>query len=225
MKTSLEISQLVIEVTRKCNLACAHCLRGNAENQNIKLEYIDKLLSQTNYINTVTFAGGEPSLNVEALEYFLKQVNLKNIGVGNFYIATNGVNTPLEFIIFCLKMYGYCDEKELCSVQVSNDAYHAAESRYSTELLGGLSFFSRRNATEASDIALIAEGKANEYGLGGRANTSTEIVTKDDLSDTEIYLNAKGKLINGCNWSYLSQIEHELCDVSELSAFYNSLDD
>lgn len=38
---------IVIEVTRKCNLACDHCFRGCAQNMNIKLEYIDKLLAES----------------------------------------------------------------------------------------------------------------------------------------------------------------------------------
>ena len=37
------IANLVIEVTRKCNLQCAHCLRGEAQDIEISEAVIDKI--------------------------------------------------------------------------------------------------------------------------------------------------------------------------------------
>ena len=35
---------LAVEVTRRCNMHCAHCLRGEAENKDISYEVMDALL-------------------------------------------------------------------------------------------------------------------------------------------------------------------------------------
>ena len=76
---SITISNLVIEVTRKCNMFCDHCLRGDLQNIDLKKEYVDSLLNQVDQINNVTFSGGEPSLNIPIIEYFLEQCKEKNL--------------------------------------------------------------------------------------------------------------------------------------------------
>lgn len=45
----LHIHRLSFEMTRQCNLACAHCARGEAQNAVIKREYIDRVLDQIDY--------------------------------------------------------------------------------------------------------------------------------------------------------------------------------
>lgn len=46
----LHINRLSFEMTRQCNLACAHCARGEAQNAVIKREYIDRVLDQIDYV-------------------------------------------------------------------------------------------------------------------------------------------------------------------------------
>lgn len=36
---------LTIELTRRCNMACRHCLRGDAQNRTISTEIIDKIIA------------------------------------------------------------------------------------------------------------------------------------------------------------------------------------
>ena len=40
----IAIDHLLVEITRKCQLRCAHCLRGDAQNINMSHKIIDKLL-------------------------------------------------------------------------------------------------------------------------------------------------------------------------------------
>lgn len=220
-----QIYNLIIEVTRKCQFTCDHCLRGRQQNKDMRKEYIDILCSQVEDVSMITFTGGEPSMNCEIIEYTLKRFKQENIAVGSFYIATNGYKISEAFIMACLKWYSYCGDKEMCSVQVSNDMYHANQDTYTTELLDGLSFFSRKYAIEGEDIYrnLISEGYAKEYNIGSRELEPLEIKTQYDLSDTEIYLNCNGQIINGCDWSYSSQNTNKLCHVSELSDYIESL--
>ena len=66
------ISNLVVEVTRRCNMSCDHCLRGCGQNMDLQDKHIETLTSQleNGYISNITFSGGEPSLNVKAIESF-----------------------------------------------------------------------------------------------------------------------------------------------------------
>lgn len=231
MKTTekkLSINNLVIEVTRRCNMSCAHCLRGDAQSADINHEYINTLLKQVDYISSITFTGGEPSLNCGAIDYFINKCKELNVGIGSFYIATNAYNITEDFTMLCLKLYAMSGEKELNNVCVSNDEYHAAEGKYNTELLDGLSFFTRRNTEEAYDYnggrKLINEGRAvDNFGNGRNNTTASEIITQDNLNDTMLYLNCNGEIINGCDWSYDNQGRYKLCNVNELSSYFYSL--
>ena len=223
----MEVSNLVIEVTRKCNMCCDHCLRGEMENLDLQEKYIDSLLNQVTYISDVTFTGGEPSLNVPIMEYFLNQCKEKEIGIGGFYIATNGLNIGEDFVMFCLRMFSYCDEKEQCTVHVSNDYYHQVEGSYTTELLDGLSFFRRKFEKEGWDYyrgdTVIRQGRGEGFSNGQDLSYS-DIETKEELNDTTIYLNCNGDMINGCDLSYGNQELYVLCHVDDFTDFVNGLE-
>jgi len=222
MEMTMHINETIIEVTRKCNMSCDHCLRGCAQSIDIDHKHIDALFDNCEYIGSLALTGGEPSLNIAALEYVLESAQRHDVGIGNFYIATNGSEISIEFVVFCLKLYAYCDEKNVCTVQVSNDNYHMAEGTYDTELLDGLGFFSRRETEEARRINLIDQGRAAEFELGGRENIDYAFTVEDDddtprVDEGEVYLNAKGYIVSGCDWSYENQEEHIVCHVDNLT--------
>ena len=73
----MQVYSLILEVTRRCNMCCAHCLRGEAENIDMQKETIDKVLDLVDKIECVTFSGGEPSLNLPLIQYFLIEQNKK----------------------------------------------------------------------------------------------------------------------------------------------------
>jgi hypothetical protein len=223
----MNINSLVVEVTRRCNMACDHCLRGDAQNKDIDFKHIDSLLSQCDGIGNVTFTGGEPSMNVPAIAYFLQRAKELNVSIDGFYIATNGLTITEEFILVCLRLFSYAEAKDICAVHVSNDVFHANEGNYNTELLDGLAFFHRKFSEEQYDYNryrnLIGEGRAKENFGDTRANSITEVECKQDLDNTDVVLNCNGQIINGCDWSYESQENYILCSVENLSQYYESL--
>lgn len=91
-------TSLVIELTRRCNMGCAHCMRGEAENADISNEVIDKLLEQTEGIGDLTITGGEVALNPGAIRYLAKRISELNIPLGNLYVVTNGKEVSDEFL-------------------------------------------------------------------------------------------------------------------------------
>jgi len=212
----VNIDSLVIEVTRKCQLQCSHCLRGDAEAIDIKPEYIDLLLSKVGYISSVTFTGGEPSLNVGAIDYFIQQVEHHQVTVGNFYIATNAVTVSDEFLLAIMRLWLLCDENEISQVAISNDGYHADEIEDSTQSkkLECFKFTSNKyNAGEWYDG--ISEGR-NE-GSGRDPKDHGFEIEDDEVREGEVYLNCKGEIISGCDWSYESQPKHKVCNVQGMT--------
>ena len=39
----ISIDSLVLEITRRCNMSCEHCMRGEAQNIDMDLSIIDKI--------------------------------------------------------------------------------------------------------------------------------------------------------------------------------------
>lgn len=96
------IQNLVLEVTRRCNMACEHCLRGDAQNMDMSKEIIDEVLKSCNGINSVTFAGGEPSLNISIIRYFFEQAekleNIRQLALKNGYVINFRMITEEEML-------------------------------------------------------------------------------------------------------------------------------
>lgn len=127
----LYIKNLCIEITRRCNMRCAHCMRGDAEPVDIPLKHISNLLRHVRYIHHFNITGGEPSLNVRAIRHILERVRAYGITVNDFYIVTNGSATSRseEFIEACAALYEYQEEKEQGPgsghmLEMSDDRFH-----------------------------------------------------------------------------------------------------
>lgn len=110
----LTFENLTIELTRKCNMKCAHCLRGDAQDVDIDYKYIDELLDQTEVIGHLTITGGEPTLNLDALEYILNGLCKRGIPLLEFGLITNGLIYSERFI----DLIKWC--KQIIDVSCSN---------------------------------------------------------------------------------------------------------
>lgn len=81
---------LSLEITRRYNLNCAHCMRGKAQECDMSYSIIDNLLLQTNEIEKVLFTGGEPFLALDRMSYFLEKIKRNHIPLYGLQIITNG---------------------------------------------------------------------------------------------------------------------------------------
>lgn len=205
------IDSLVIEVTRKCNMACAHCLRGEAQKIDINTEYINNLLENVAGIGNITFSGGEPSLNIHAIEYTLQVCQERNISVGSFYVVTNGKTNALPLAIACLKWYAYCDDQdEMCGLALSKDMFHDEVSRENENILRGLSFFRHDKFTDFDRVKLINAGRAEELGGFDKIDVGYHNEEFSCFGDEEsgytietmIYLSANGEIRTNCDAAY-----------------------
>jgi len=215
------INYLVVEVTRRCNASCAHCLRGDAEPLDLKWEYANALFAQlardSASIGCLTFSGGEPSLVPEILIGILDEAKKYDIWIGNFYIATNAVSVSDKFLIACIEWYCFCRDNEITEVQWSNDQYHST-SPEAVRRLQALGFAHAKypESLPRGSLTFLREGRARALPEAERLPTES-LSFEDDYLEGDLYLNAKGQLINGCDWSYESQQRHFLMNVSDFS--------
>ena len=86
------IYRLLFEVTRRCNLKCAHCMRGDAQNIDLTKEHVDAFfnLNQIRSINYLAFSGGEPTLNPGIISYTVDKIIDEHIPVYSMGLITNG---------------------------------------------------------------------------------------------------------------------------------------
>lgn len=213
--------EVAVEVTRRCNMQCAHCLRGNPQPVDIEQRYLDSLFSKLERINMLVITGGEPSLVPNKINAIVRTAKKHGVGIGDFYLVTNAKKVPDDFIRAVMNLYMYCDENETSALAYSDDEYHDEwhtsknAKNDNIKRLKMLSFIQRKPI-----YGLIAEGRAEYNSLADRAIHSNRICVDDDgYIDDMIYLNCKGNIICNCDASYRTQDEPEyiVCHVDDLS--------
>ena len=83
------VNNLVIEITRRCNLKCSHCLRGDVEKIDISDEVLDATFSGISHVDTLTITGGEPGLALDRIEQIINHIHFKSIVVDEIYMVSN----------------------------------------------------------------------------------------------------------------------------------------
>jgi len=197
------IQNFVVEVTRRCNMVCSHCLRGKAQNLEMSRETVSRLFRGIDSIRALTITGGEPSLAVERIEWIIDELKNNHVELGYFYIATNGKKVSQEFLIALIKLYALSDEKDMCQVLVSTSYHDLPVNNDQLELLSALNFV---EIQKDAPFALIEQGFAENLS-GNKRELSLEWfeVDEDSIMDGYIYINAKGDFIPSCDMSYDNQ--------------------
>lgn len=218
----LYVDRLIIEVTRKCNIQCGHCLRGDAECVNIKMKYVDALFSQINSIGNITFTGGEPQLVPGIIDKIRYSAIIHNIDVGNFYCVTNGVKNSKKFKDVMINWYNFCTDNEMSAISLSNDIWHDEATGYTinTRHIENLEFFHVRDRLPQTRDVIIKEGRAKFYGTRDNEPDDfyKDLYREEQISVVEsaLYLNALGKIINGCDWSYATQRTRDDIQIGDI---------
>jgi len=226
----VRIQDLLIEVTRKCQLNCDHCLRGGKQNVNIKPEYIRAILKDVDAIGTVVFTGGEPSLNIDAMKEFINICKEKDIWVDNFHIVTNGVihKKYNEFMTVLLDLFLLCksDQSDMPNcVSISNTMFHEQAIwgldkepiPFNEHPLSAFRFTEQRRKFERGDY-LVNQGRAKKVSWDKFREESpdtfdiefSDSLEVESIGEGYFYLNALGYIIPGCDFSYVDQKNNQI---------------
>lgn len=163
---------LNLEITRRCQLKCAHCLRGDAQDVDMSKEVIDSILDQCAGIFEVFFSGGEPTLNIDVMDYFLKEVQRRNIPLGKLGFITNGISIPDALKDFLLHAYDY-----ITTCRTSCEAF-------------------RTDATIATHYRIDIGISADDYHTGSNPEAAKEIYKSFLPNDgCAVYINSFSILI------------------------------
>ena len=116
--------ELLMEITRYCNLDCRHCFRGESQNAFMSTETIYNLLTNLDEINKLVLSGGEPFMAVKQLNDVADAIHRNGIKVNEISIITNGTILNTEVIRALEKLQMVCKELK---IRVSNDKFHQME--------------------------------------------------------------------------------------------------
>ena len=225
--------QLAIEVTRRCNMHCAHCLRGQAENKDLSPAYLHQLLDQTESIGSLTFTGGEPTLNLPIIEETLRYCKKNKIPVYDFYLVTNGKKITSRFLTLMIKWYAYCLEcggdGECSGVALSKDIYHEPINPHNETMLRGLGFYHPEDKQNDYDkYPPLNLGNARYLAQTHEPLRLDEIDTEREgnnirITDTTVTLTAEGDLLADCDYEYSDPYSIWICNVKNATTTFGRM--
>jgi len=220
------LDQAALEITRRCNLKCRHCLRGEAQNKDMDELLIHNFFKQVGSINSLTLTGGEPSLCPHLVKQVVDSCKYHKVEVSNFYVATNGVVHAHydDFMVQLVRLWCMCIDNEISTVHISNDTYHedaatANPVNFKHHPLRALRFC---DCTEEkpnrvfSRPMIIKQGRASN--IPGARKANCEKIQRDSergYLEGTIYVNVHGDLIEGCDWSYRDQPKHRFGNLND----------
>lgn len=205
-------STVIIEVTRRCNMSCPHCLRGDAQNVDMDLYILDKFLSnfKNGYIREILFTGGEPSLNPEAIQFTLETVRKYNITVQSFLMITNGKHISDELVSIVNSTGNF-------NVAVSQDIYHDALTEDDYRQLRKISGVYSKSI-DARDTNLLNIGRAKKNNIGSREFSMHLVFSEYYGYNVVVYpivCTCLGDVLESCNYSFDSDYKSKICEYDD----------
>lgn len=123
MDKKYRFNMLGIEITRRCNKRCAHCLRGDAQDMSMNTEIIDRIFEDTQDVLCIILGSGEALLEPNLISYFVDKLVESQWSTRKIEITTNGTICEPQIIDafekFCVWKHG-----RIACLRISNDPYH-----------------------------------------------------------------------------------------------------
>lgn len=218
--SSTKIYNLILEVTRRCNMSCAHCMRGDSQSMDADPILIPKLFEGVSEIETLTFSGGEPTLNTPYMKAVVDYIIEYRIPVHGCFIATNAkvyspelvkcvrrlweaeqgsgdqLTTPAKWVI----EHGDEEEYSCFSIAISGDDYHEAIPSVNIQRYFRSGFFSNMKINNGKRYIFARGRGALIPGAFDRpiAKLSAEM-DNDTLVVDEAYVSCTGTVVTDCD--------------------------
>lgn len=227
----LEINELMIEVTRRCNMRCSHCLRGEARKEDLNIGLFDEFLDAVASIGCLVFGGGEPSLVPNVMIDILKLVKAKSIPVYRFYIVTNGKKVSKSFINAIMQWYEYIDEDDYYDemppmLTLSQDKFHEQIPEKNKKKLRIFSFFSEdEHRTDFDRIPVQNLGRAKNLTNQKKRDPRCSLDIHAERYDNKISISdiisftVDGYVVPDCDYEYEEVENIAIANIKERSWF------
>jgi len=223
----MNLNYLVIECTRRCNMTCDHCLRGDPEDIDMSIKYVRKLFKKIDYISTLTLSGGEVSLVPDILIKIIKVAKEEGVEIGSFYMATNGKKVSDKFIRALFEWFMFCsDDNEMNAVMISRDTFHEDIDQRNIDKLKAFRFTGLRDEADNYNGGqdLISEGRAAMNFAATRYETPSEVDIYEESIDGTLLLDCNGALHTSCDISYDTMGEGEFCIGNVMDKGFNLME-
>lgn len=126
--SKIYVDSLAMIVTDRCNMDCAHCLRGCKRNLDMSDEVIETTLGQIRSIGNLAINGGEPLLVLDKIEKIINYVVEKHIKLREFTITLNGTIYSEKLLELLDYINDYIGDEGINSLlAISLDSYHLDE--------------------------------------------------------------------------------------------------
>lgn len=119
----LDVNYMYLEVTRRCTLECAHCMRGNRQNIDMSEEILDNALKDVTRIRELDLGGGEPLLVPQVIESIINKIITYGIRVDKISFTTNGTVLTPRIVELIRKLQSIAP----LNVRLSHDKFHLLE--------------------------------------------------------------------------------------------------
>ena len=157
-------NRLYISITQQCNLACKHCLRGDAKNVVVDDKIIFNAFENVTFINSLNLTGGEPLLHPEKLLTVNDAILKNKTQVLDIAIVTNATlwNAKIKEAVLSLKI-----SSPRLVLALSNDGFHKEEIKrlglkdYTNEIIE----FGEKKGI----VVKLLELRGNQVRIMGRA--------------------------------------------------------
>ena len=219
----MTIDSLVLELTRRCPLACAHCLRGPSQDKDMSDMTLRTLFGRlygigVRHIYGLTLTGGEPALRIDLIKSLPSLLQRHHMSLEHCYMATSAAYSlrhTKELLPALLDLALCCDgdmEELGHMVEISQSDYHDNQDGNSIKMLQLLSFAGMKQRLD--DRGIINSGNANINGLGGRPPLPEHLELEDDeLVTGHLYITADGDVLAGCDYAYEDMDDHKLGNI------------
>lgn len=226
----LRIDNLQIDLTRRCNFRCKHCMRGDSQNMDMAPETIRRFFSLVSEVNTLLISGGEPSLNICGMNALYSAITENNISINRLNITTNAATEQIQnFMQIVERILKLCKRQSECAIGVSVDVYHGDGSADENYLHSFLRYHRLKRST-GMNIQPQAMGINKHLKGVGRAATFTNIkpwivplqayspVFIHDNTISRICLNTNGNigLDNNIPYTDCDKTENIICNLKEI---------
>jgi organic radical activating enzyme len=208
---------IIFEITRRCNLHCEHCLRGDAEPKTATPKVREAVWKFVNYLDdcklvtpSVCFTGGEPMLVAKQIYDMVERMSTYI----RYDITTNG-RTWNKYVGYLLNAI-FSDPWAESSIKISDDQFHKKEGRVLDQWWEQIDLIGKDQIYIKSDKLhnqyILPKGRAVDNGLGW-----------DNIyrrQDKRFNINVFGDIYDNCNMSYDSQRE-----IVPLGTIFDHYDD
>ena len=130
----LNVVNLSLEVTKRCNFKCRHCLKGEAQEEDLDLNVIAKIFKRGVIVQNLQFTGGEVFMVPDLFHKIVDRIISSGAMVNHANIVTNGTYYTKQieqdlrrlsiYISRCNSMVSGANYQNPISLELSDDEYH-----------------------------------------------------------------------------------------------------